>query len=202
MAISELNFPGYWNEKYSSGNAVWNLNNAHPEFVRLIDEEKFIFPSKLVIPGSGLGYEALYAANKGYSVTCIDFSEIAINAAKEIAGEAGSDINFIQQDYFTLGAEFNETFDFLFEYVTLCAFPPERKEEFISKSYNLLKPGGFFITVLFPVDGRKGGPPFNIKIDEFLKIASKYFRLAYFSRSVNSVKPRKGNEVLFILRKV
>ena len=93
---------------------------------------------------------------------------------------------------------FKENFDFIFEYVTYCAINPERRKEFAQKISSLLKTGGRLISILFPVDRREGGPPFSVDIKEFYKNFSEYLRLEYSSRQINSVKPRKGKEVLQI----
>jgi hypothetical protein len=100
-----------------------------------------------------------------------------------------------------LKKEFCGEFDYIYEYVTICAVDPERIEELIDNFSALLKPGGLFVTVLFPVDGRKGGPPFAIDMVQFYKTVSRHLKLEYFCRNVNSIKPRKGNEVLMTYRK-
>ena len=65
----------------------------------------------------------------------------------------------------------------------------------------IIKPGGKLIALLFPVDGRPGGPPFNIDILEFYNFFSKYFIMEISTFKINSIKPRKGKEVLQVYRK-
>lgn len=196
-----VNSASFWDEQYKNNKDVWNLNNSVPVFVQLLDEEKFLHPSKLLIAGSGKGFELIEAAKRGYDVTGVDFSEEANNFALSMAAKAGVGIKVLNEDLFDLGRNHNEEFDYIFEYVTICAVLPERRAELLRSINSALKPGGSFISLLFPIDQRAGGPPFSIDMFEFYNMAKEIFIPLYFSRSINSIKPRRNNEVLFVFRK-
>jgi methyl halide transferase len=198
--ITSLDDPAFWDNRYSENSANWDLKSPTPQFKSLIDENKLIYPSALLIPGCGKGYDAVYAAAKGYNVTAVDFSESAISYARNLADESGAAVEFLNDDLFEL--DLKEKFDFIFEYVTYCAINPARRPEFASKLASFLKPEGRLIALLFPIDGREGGPPFNINPIEAYKIFSAFLKLEYYSKNIESVKPRKGKEVLHIYKKV
>jgi len=197
----EVNSPVFWDKQYKNGNDRWNLNNAVPVFVQLLEEEKFITPSKLLILGSGKGYEAIFAAKKGYEVSAIDFSSEAINFSKNLAKDNNVKINFLQEDFFDLASLHPGEFDYIFEYVSICAVQPEKRKELLENIHAALKPGGRFISLLFPLNERRGGPPFSINLPEFYTMAKSIFKPSYFSRVIPSIKPRKNNEVLLIFTK-
>ena len=138
----------------------------------------------------------MFAAEKGCQVTAIDFSSTAINYAKELALQKGVNIEFLVEDIFTLKDDYSEKFDFVYEYTTYCAINPERRNEFAKKISSLIKKGGRLISVLFPVDKREGGPPFSIDVHEFYKNFSQFLQLEFSSKEINSIKPRKGKEIL------
>ncbi len=191
----------FWDELYLSDSAGWDLKSPNPVFIDLITESKLLNPCKLLVTGSGKGYDAIEAAQKGFTVTAVDFSPYAVKFAKDAAQSYGLSIDFLQEDIFLLSEIYCNTFDAVFEYTTLCAVSPSRRDEFIKKITSTLKQGGGLFVLLFPVDGREGGPPFNIDMIEFYNLTTKYLKLEYFFRNINSVKPRNGKEVLFIFKK-
>ena len=196
-----LDKASYWDEKYINNQITWDLKGYNPVFKELISASKFISPGKILLTGCGKGYDAVLAAEYGYEVTAVDFSSHAIDFARELAVKEGVKINFLAEDIFLLDDSFSAQFDYVYEYVTYCAINPARRIEYLRKIYDFLKPSGKLIAHLFPTDGRKGGPPFNINTKDFYKDASRFFRLELSTRKINSIKPRKGNEVLQIYLK-
>lgn len=188
--------PTFWDEKYKLSETGWDTKNANPVFAELLGNSSFLKPCKILIVGSGKGYDAVLAAQKGYSVTALDFSSLAIEYAEKLAEERRVNIKFLKEDIFALSDNYKSGFDVVYEYTTYCAINPSRREEFAQKISSLVKKGGRLITVLFPVDNREGGPPFRIDLQEFYENFSKYLKLEYSSCKINSIKPRKGKEVL------
>jgi methyl halide transferase len=198
--VTSVDDPSFWDKRYVENNANWDLKTPTPVFVSLIQQGKFIFPSDILLPGCGKGHDAVFAAEKGFKVTAVDFSEEALQFARKLAQEKGTDVNFLNEDIFQL--QMDAKFDFIFDYTTYCAINPSRRKEYAYRMNSLLKPGGRFIALLFPVDGRPGGPPYNVDPLETYKIFSQNFKLEYYSRIIESIKPRKGKEVLHIYKKV
>lgn len=192
-----VDHPGFWDEKYVNGQTGWDLKTPTPIFTGLLDESMFIKPCKMLISGCGKGYDAVAAALRGFDVTGVDFSAAAISFAAVLAEDANVKINFIVEDIFNLSEEIY-SFDAVYDYATFCAINPERREEYANKLARLIKPGGKFIAILFPIDGREGGPPFDIDPVEFYTTFSRHFKLEYSSRFINSIKPRSGKEMLQI----
>jgi len=199
--FSVLDTATYWDELYINNTIGWDLKKPNPVWVDLIEKQEFIKTCKLLVTGCGYGYDAIFAAKSGYDVTAVDFSKYAISCAVESAKKDKVDVKFASDNLFTVGEEFIEKFDIVYEYTTYCAINPERREEYLTKICSFIKPGGKLIAVLFPVDGREGGPPFNIDINIFYKQAKNHLKLEFFSRQINSVKSRKGKEVLQVYKK-
>jgi SAM-dependent methyltransferase len=198
--ITSIDDPSFWDKRYKDNSANWDLKTPTPFFISLIDKGEFIYPSDIILPGCGKGYDAVYAAEKGFKVTAADFSSEAINFASAMAREKGLSINFINEDIFNINLK--EQFDFIFEYTTFCAINPSRRIDYIKKLAEFLKPGGRLIALLFPVDGRAGGPPFNIDPIETYKMISPFLKLEFYSSRIDSIKPRAGREVLHIYKKI
>ncbi len=193
--------PKFWDDLYISQKDNWNLNTPSPVFVHLIEKTNYLTKGKILILGCGKGYDAIYAASKGFEVTGVDFSEEAIGFANLLKLNEKFDVEFLCEDFFNLDEKFNNYFDYIFEYVTFCAVDPLQTSDLLKKCACLLKPNGKLITQLFPIDNREDGPPFAVDKDSFFKKSKKYFLLELYDKNINSVKPRKGKEVLFILKK-
>lgn len=191
----------FWNELYISQNDNWSLNSPSPVFVHLIEQTNLIRKGKILILGSGKGYDAIFAAKNGFEVVGVDFSEEAIGFANLAALNEDFSLEFIQADFFDLDEKFQNYFDYIFEYVSFCAVNPERLNKLLEKCASYLKENGRLITQLFPIDKREGGPPFSIDKDEFYDESKKYFDLEFYSKNICSIKPRKGKEILLILKK-
>ena len=196
-----VNNPEFWENLYLTENAAWDLKSPTPVFVRIIKEKKIIKGGKLLILGSGYGYDAVEAAKAGFDVTAVDFSSSANLFAGNLAARSNVKMEFITSDFFDLKEKYSSHFDAIYDYVTYCALEPGRREKYAVLITTLLKPGGKFIALWFPVEERTGGPPFGIDLVETEKLFSKHLTLVSSSVEVDTIKPRKGREVLQIYRK-
>lgn len=199
--IINTNSPSYWDDRYTNKTDEWSLNNPNPVFVQLLEDEKFIPKNNLLILGSALGHDSKFAAQKGLKVTGVDFSEYAIAKSRELCQGMDNLPNFLCMDLFQLKDSKLE-FSVIYEYTTICSFSPNRLEEFLLNVDTVLVKGGLFITVLFPLNEVSINPPYQVDLQTFNDSAKKYWKLKYYQKSVNSVKPRKNNEVLLIYSKV
>jgi cyclopropane fatty-acyl-phospholipid synthase-like methyltransferase len=164
-----------------------------------LQNQKFIPGNKLLVLGSALGHDAKFAAEKGFEVIGIDFSQIAIERSRKFVEGMENSPKFIRQDLFNLRRDFfNFKFDLIYEYTTICSFNEIRINEFLEKIDSVLDEGGVFVSVLFPLIYYGQNPPFPINLIKFHEQAKKYWHLKYFQKNIPSVKPRKNNEVLLV----
>jgi SAM-dependent methyltransferase len=195
---SNYNHPSYWEEKYEKDQAGWDSGNPNPIFVQLIKKNHFLQPGRILIVGAGKGYDAIEAAKEGFDVTAVDFSVKAISFAEELANQNNVKINFLAEDIFKLDEKYFNSFDAVYDYVFYCAIDPQRRLEYADVVAKLLNQLGKFVSVLFPVDDRIGGPPFSVNPVEAYENFSRHLKLEFSSKIVDSIKPRKGREVLQI----
>ncbi|MCP4252405.1 MAG: methyltransferase domain-containing protein [Candidatus Scalindua sp.] len=91
--------------------------------------------------GCGMGSYATRLAEKGADVTGIDFSEMFIRHAKEVAKQKGLAISYVQQNY--LEFETEERYDLITLLLCdFCALSPSQRKTVLKKFYKFLKPGG------------------------------------------------------------
>jgi SAM-dependent methyltransferase len=194
--MESVDSPSFWDEIYRNNQVTWDMKTPTPVFENLLDDQKFIRPGKILIAGCGKGYDAVLAAKKGYDVYAVDFSVEAIKLARELAEKENVKINLIHEDIFKLDSVCGNYFDYVYDYVTYCSVLPTRRKEYARTIAGLLKKGGIFIALLFPVEKREGGPPFAVDVQEFYDLFSEYLQLKFSSKIINTIKPRRGREIL------
>jgi len=78
----------YWNERYRSAPALWS-GEPNPQ---LVDEVSGLRPGRALDVGCGEGADAVWLARRGWQVTGVDISTVAVERAAVNAGAAGADI--------------------------------------------------------------------------------------------------------------
>ena len=74
-----------WNKRYAAKELVWS---AGPNAL-LASELSELAPGRALDAACGEGRNALWLAEKGWRVTAIDFSEVAIDKGRQIAQRRG-----------------------------------------------------------------------------------------------------------------
>lgn len=125
----------FWDGKYSrTGKYVFGKEPA-----KFLSKNHHYIPqgAKILDVGMGEGRNAVYLARKGFKVSGVDISSVAIRKAKLLASEYGVAIETINSSMQNFQAEPN-SFD-----VIICFYFVDRKIN--QKLISLLKPGGILI---------------------------------------------------------
>ena len=154
---------GFWNGKYADRHTPWDLGRES-EPVRRLAASHFPSAGRVLIPGCGRGYEAVYLAERGYRVTAVDFADEAVRFLRELAGEKGVILEILQEDLFSLDAARNGTFDVLLEQTCFCAIDPSLYRDYEQMAHRLLAPGGRLLGVFMEVKDIEG-PPYDCPLD-------------------------------------
>ena len=196
----DVNSPQKWEADYQHGTAGWDLGGPTPVFKRLADSKRFK-PGRMIVLGAGRGHDAREFSRHGFEVTAVDFSAYAVEQMHKLA-DPSAHIQILQHDIFTLPSELNSSFDYLLEYTCFCAIDPKRRSEYADVVNRLLKLNGIYIDLAFPLDGRKGGPPYAVTETEIFDLfETRRFKLLSREKPADSVKPRRHAEEIFIFQK-
>lgn len=185
----------YWSDRYQHQNTGWDLHEVSPPLKSYIDQwtEK---ESRILIPGCGNAYEAEYLLNKGFTnITLVDISSSLVKQLQ--AHFSGSPIRVTHANFF----EHEGRYDLVLEQTFFCALDPGLRKAYAVKMYELLAPGGKLSGVLFNRNF-DGGPPFGGSIEEYRNLFSRLFEIQTLEPCYNSIAPRTGSEVFFILKKL
>jgi SAM-dependent methyltransferase len=129
-----------WNARYAASELVWGT--APNRFVAA--ETESLPPGRALDLACGEGRNAVWLAERGWSVTAIDFSDVAIARARELAAGRGVEVDFAVGD--VLAAPIPEAaFDLvLLAYLQL---PPSERATVLERAAGALRPGGTFLLV-------------------------------------------------------
>ena len=195
-----INSPHYWQDKYSNGRIPWDLGAPTPTFARLAASSDYP-PGELIVLGAGRGHDARLFARHGFTVLAVDFASEAV-ATMHLLNNADHPVQVLQADIFELPEAMNGRFDYLLEYTCFCAIDPARRREYAALAARLLKPGGRYIALAFPIGHRPGGPPFVVQPEEMIELLTEHgFNLQYREFPADSVPSRQNIEELIILQK-
>lgn len=187
----------YWNSRYQSHQTGWDVGTVSTPLKAYIDQLKDKNLS-LLIPGCGNAYEAAYLLQQGFTnITLIDIAPAAVEAFRsKLKAFDGRQLQIICGDFF----ELNKTFDLVIEQTFFCALYPSLRNEYANKMFELLNDNGKLAGVLFN-RSFEGGPPFGGSKQEYLQIFTAKFNIKIMEDCYNSISPRAGSELFFILKK-
>lgn len=186
----------YWTSRYEAGLTQWDAGDITTPLKVYFDQlgNKQL---KILIPGCGNAYEARYLWYQGFeNVYVADLSKLPLdNLKKHIP--AFPDDQLLHVDFF----EINQQFDLIVEQTFFCALHPSERQRYAEKSLELLKPGGKLMGVLFDDPLFSDHPPYGGNKETYLPYFDPLFSIKAFERCYNSIKPREGRELFFLLEK-
>lgn len=103
----------HWEAQYRSGGLPWETGRPSSELRRALAEYQ-LRPCRAVEIGCGTGSNAVWLASRGFEVTAVDLSPLAIRLARRRARAAGVAVNFLVADV-TDPAFAPGRFDFFFD---------------------------------------------------------------------------------------
>ncbi|QHL86170.1 methyltransferase domain-containing protein [Nibribacter ruber] len=192
----ELN-AGYWSSRYQQKETGWDAGFITAPLETYINqlENKDL---SILIPGCGHGHEAEFLHRQGFpQVYLMDFAPEPLERFKSRNPNFPAD-HLLQQDFFQHTAL---TFDLILEQTFFCALPRNRRPDYARKMFDLLKPGGKLVGVLFSEEFSTPGPPYGGTPQEYQAYFEPYFTFKVFEPCYNSIPPRAGREWFMVLER-
>ncbi|OJY39185.1 class I SAM-dependent methyltransferase [Pseudonocardia sp. 73-21] len=130
----------FWDARYAEADAVWS-GNPNPV---LVAEAADLPPGSALDIGSGEGADAIWLAARGWTVTGLDVSDVALQRAAAHAGAAGVRITWRQADL-TLDAPVGTGFDLVT--AQFMHLPSEQRRALHRRLAAAVAPGGTLLVV-------------------------------------------------------
>lgn len=187
---------GYWNKLYHDKDTRWDVGHISTPLKEYFDglTDKTI---SILIPGAGNSYEGEYLLQQGFTnVTILDYAPQAIENFKQRV-PIHKQAKLICTDFFMHTGKY----DLIIEQTFFCAIDPCLRNSYAKKMHELLTKGGKLAGLLFTEVPNSGGPPFGGTRQEYVNLFSPYFTIEKMEICKNSIKPRQGRELFFILGK-
>lgn len=186
----------FWDNRYQTNDIGWDLGTISPPLKAYFDQLTNL-DLKILIPGGGNSYEAEYLFNKGFkNVYVVDLSQTALdNLIARVPDFPSS--NLILNNFFDL----NMTFDLIIEQTFFCAINPSLRADYAKKASDILNVNGKVAGLLFDATLNTTHPPFGGSKKEYLGYFKPYFNIKIMDDSYNSIKPRAGKELFFVIQK-
>jgi SAM-dependent methyltransferase len=198
--VDDVNSPSKWAADYERGTDGWDLGGPTPTFRHLLAGAR-LAPGRLIVLGAGRGHDAREFARHGFEVTAVDFTPFAVAEMRRLAA-LEAPVTILQHDIFDLPGSLDGGFDYLLEYTCFCAIDPRCRAEYADLVARLLRPGGMYIDLAFPLSAHSGGPPFAVSTAEMLDLfGARSFRLISREPPTGSAPRRAGIEELLIFQK-
>jgi len=152
----------YKNTNDTHSNIPWATLNANIYLKDYLDNNEMVKNKKALVIGCGLGDDANELSLKGYEVDAIDISDHAISLAKKRFQD--KNINFKVEDIFDLPKSMINSYDFIYEGLTIQSIHPQYRESLIKIIYSLNKSNGELLlyTNIQNDSDSFGGPPWPL----------------------------------------
>lgn len=186
----------YWESCYIENKIGWDIGYVSPPIKNYFDQ--IINKNcKILIPGSGNGYEAIYLFKQGFkNITVIDIAKQPLENIQNKIPDFPSN-NLLYENFFNHSGKY----DFIVEQTFFCSVHPNQRNDYIQKMFDLLNKNGKIVGLLFDFPLTDTGPPYGGSKKEYLKTFSKLFNIHTLKTSYNSIKPRKERELFLIFEK-
>ena len=103
-----------WDERYAKGDTPWETGQPSSELQRVVGAIA-ISAGRALELGCGTGANAVWLAQRGFDVTALDLSPLAVERARQRADEAGVPVRFLVADVLNPPPELVGPFDFFFD---------------------------------------------------------------------------------------
>jgi methyl halide transferase len=153
-----------WDDSYRTNNLPWDTQRPSAELMRVLDEG-FVTPCRTLDFGCGTGTNAIYLAERGFQVTAIDFSPLAIDRARQKAQAAAVRVDFFVAD--VAAAPHLEPLDFVFDRGCYHAVRRVDLSGYRAAIERLTHPGSKFLLLAGNAnESLPGGGPPRVREDE------------------------------------
>jgi SAM-dependent methyltransferase len=126
-----------WDERYAATDLVWSAGPNQFVAAECAD----LAPGRALDLAAGEGRNALWLARRGWSVTAVDFSQVALDKGRQVAGD--TEVEWVCADATTWSRP--QAYDLVV--VAYLQLGPDERRAAIRNAFASLRPGGTLLVV-------------------------------------------------------
>lgn len=150
--MADLYDSAFWDDFYGAAPAHWSGKpNPH-----LVSDAASMTPGTALDAGSGEGGDAIWLAGRGWQVTAVDISQIALDRARTAAGDQARRITFEQHDVLEWTPA-PDGFDLVS--AQYLHFPTAQMHKLVKGLAAAVRPGGTLLVVGHAITDHRPFPP-------------------------------------------
>lgn len=158
MSSAQPYSPPDWEAMYRDGTPAWETGNPAGELIRVLDEG-IVSPGTTLEVGCGTGADAVYLAQRGFEVTAVDSSPLAVERAHRRAELAGVPVCFVLDDVFEF-VRTGERYDFVYDAGFYHFIRRYDLTRYVDLLWRTTRPGSYYLALVGGVgEEAEGGPP-------------------------------------------
>lgn len=129
-----------WNRRYADTDLMWG--SGPNRFVA--EEMGEVAPGRALDLAAGEGRNAIWLAERGWKVDAVDFSDVALDRAEQLAAERGADVSWHVADALTYEPEAGA-----YQLVLLCylQLPNDQLRQVLAQAARGVAPGGILLVI-------------------------------------------------------
>ena len=159
----------FWQQRFDSGQTPWDRGGTHPQLLQWLASGELHAGQSVLVPGCGRGHELVTLAQHGLTVTGLDYTPAAVEAARQQLQASKLPGAVELADVLAWQAE--NPLDIVYEQTCLCALHPDHWQRYAGQLHAWLKPGGRLLALLMQArrdnaaEGAVEGPPYHCDIN-------------------------------------
>jgi methyl halide transferase len=143
--MTAANIDRDWDDHYREGTTPWDSGLPSKELQRVLTEHTLTAGRALEL-GCGTGTNAVFLAQRGFDVTAVDCSSLALEQAREKGADAGVSVDWIEADVQNFGAGL-QPFDFVFDRGCYHCCRRVDLPEYLATLKNVTRPGTRYLSL-------------------------------------------------------
>ncbi|EDR06982.1 uncharacterized protein LACBIDRAFT_299451 [Laccaria bicolor S238N-H82] len=199
-----------WDLAWRQNVTPWDAGDVQPSLKEAVESSEIEFPreGRALVPGCGSGYDVFYFASAlGYESLGLDGSQTAVDVANKLREHQPASLStkteFRIEDFFQFKVSDEERFDIILDHTFFVAIPPSLRVSWGRQMAALVKPGGYLITLVYPIDEFiESGPPYFVRPEHYLEPLGNDFVKVLDKIPEESSPSHVGRERLVVWRRV
>jgi len=181
----------FWLNRWENRQIGFHQEQVNEYLLRHWDKFHLPEQGRVFVPLCGKSTDLVWLADKGYDVTGVEYSQIAVeeffqehNLTYELTVKDqfniyhSDNITIFQGDYFDLNKDMLGRVEFVFDRASLVALPDDMRSRYAEHMYRLTEQTDMLLVTMEYDQAQMQGPPFAVTVDEVQQHFSSLYNVS------------------------